>query len=314
MEVDMGWLRLRARSQVWKRLSCWFVVTLVLARGTLPAYEAQAQLPQDVLSNIYTSIHAQEANFPLPTTDATITIGTIHVVGMGMHKLPNGIPLPEVYLEYSVPTYNDGTFVPSPPCGPPPGHPIIQPQMIAGSGVTDLIAPQAVHTPTLCPPRQANIGGKLTAANIRNLSVRFAIDGWPTSYPGPPSVTIALGSLQSQTVQAGAKEIVFSIGGSTSLPLKIDIVGAITVNDHSANLAVPGILPLQIERPVIGVGALTIPALPVSLIFAPVVDPQKKTSLPCRSRTGPAIQQVFRSVQRMAERRQSQQTSKASSI
>ena len=70
----------------------------------------------------------------------------------------------------------------------------------------------------------------------------------------------------------------FPIGAETSLPLKVEIVGAITVNDQSASLTVPGILPVTVDRLVVGVGAMTIPALPVSIIFAPVVDPQKKNS------------------------------------
>jgi hypothetical protein len=247
-----------------------FVICLVLCLGAAWSFHSFAQTTPDALSILYTSINAQQANFPLPTSDATVTVGTIHVGGMGFRRDPSGLPLPEVYFEYSVPTYSDGTFVPSPPCKGP------IPRLAAGTGVGGFVASAglAVH----CPPRQLNIGGAVTVANIRNLSLRFAIDGWPANYPGPMSVTVTLGSGPPKIVQAGATEIVFPVDAATSLSLKIDIVGAITVNGRSASMTVPGTMPVTVNRLLIGIGAVTIPALPVSLIYAPVVDPQQKNS------------------------------------
>ena len=225
---------------------------------------AQADVPP-AIADLYSSIQAQEANFPLPTTDLTVTVGTIHVAAVG-RRAPGGLPLPADYLDYAVQTYSDGTLVPAPPCNP--GH---QPQWQPGAGVRALFG----ATPGPCPARQQNIGAQVSGTNIRNLSLRFAIDTWPTNYPVAPSVTIQLGG-QSQTLAPGATEAVFAVGADQSLPLKIDILGAITANGQASSITVAGVLPLKISRVTVGVGAMKIEALPVSIVYAPPVDPQKK--------------------------------------
>ena len=189
-----------------KRLLIRFIaVCSVLLLGVALPCDSEAQLTPDPLSILYNSINAQQANFPLPSTDATVTVGTIHVGGMGLKRGPTGLPLPETYIEYSVPTYKDGTLVPSPPCAPGHGNEPLTPRLVAGDGVKGFIVPQGAAPEFACPPRQQNYGAAVSVANIKNLSLRFAIDRWPTSFPGPMSVTVTLGSAPPKVVQAAPR-------------------------------------------------------------------------------------------------------------
>lgn len=216
----------------------------------------------DQITDLYSSISAQEAKFPLPTSDATVTVAQINLSPPQVRN-PDGTPLPAQYIAYLVPDYLDGTYVQSPPCK----GPILQ--------FANPPKPSAFIQPGFCPERQPNVGASVTVANIKNLSLRFLITGWPANYPAPAKVSITLGD-QTVVANAGQSEILIPIAGQTNLPLSIALTGAVTANGTAKTISVAGILPVTINRLVVGVGAFSLPALPVSIIYAPPVDSQSK--------------------------------------
>jgi hypothetical protein len=212
------------------------------------------------LSELFDTIQAQETNFPVPETDARITVGTIDL----------SITSAVATLHYDIPTYAGSTshlvlYRGPPPCNPPGKRsPDAEPPFVPifGSG------------PCLNPVRVADSGGNLSVANIRHLTVVFAITNWPSS---SESMTVQLGS-QTQTVPSGTEEIAFNEVTQTKAPLSIVVNGALTANGTPIPVTIPGILPLLIDWKLVGAGAMTIPVLPVSLIYAPLVDSKKKNT------------------------------------
>ncbi|HTV10214.1 MAG TPA: hypothetical protein VMD97_14315 [Candidatus Aquilonibacter sp.] len=208
------------------------------------AYEAGAQVvgaPSDSVDQLFNTIRAQESNFPLPTTDETIIVGTI--------KPSSGPGSRVTYatLFYDVPVYS----------GP-----------IACTVVNR-------HNGAHC---SGTSGALITVANIRNLSLGFAIDwsGSGAAGPAPSSttLTIQLGT-QTKTVTFGETQVVFDVGADTSPALQVACNVPGQTNPPCIVSPEP-IQPIKIDRRIIGAGAITIPAIPVSIVYAPVVDAQKK--------------------------------------
>jgi len=124
-----------------------------------------------------------------------------------------------------------------------------------------------------------NEGAQVSVANILHLSLRFAISPVNPAWSALPtsSITFQLGS-QIQTVKPSATEVIFNDITVTSSSLSIAINGGVLVNGQPRPLPVMGLLPVKVDTSIIGVGAMTLPVLPVSIVYAPVVDAQKKNS------------------------------------
>jgi hypothetical protein len=224
-----------------------FVVAVAVLGVMIPVHAQDVQPPSD-LASLYSTIKAQEANFPLPNTTETVTVGTLDLTNVDSAK-PR--------FRFAIPTYNDGSFhvvfVPIPP----------------GEDVVNHQTAFALHVP--------NVGGQVTVANILHLNIRFAITVGGTIWraSGSSSVTLQLGS-QVRTVPPTATEVVFEDVTSTSPSLAIAVNGALITNGQPQPLPIQGLLPVRIDWRTVGAGAVTIPVLPVAIIYAPVVDAQKK--------------------------------------
>jgi len=109
--------------------------------------------------------------------------------------------------------------------------------------------------------------GSLTVANIVHLNFVFAIEGWEKSAKGV-TLTIGLGS-QSQTVSRVISQVTFNNVAQTEPPLSVTLNGAVFANNAPISVAAPGVLPLKITWSRVGAGAITIPVLPVSIVYAP---------------------------------------------
>src|SRR5580693_9535482 len=108
---------------------------------------AYAQPPSD-LQTLFDSIKAQEANFPLPSTTATITAGTLDLT-----NIDNGKPV----FSFAIPTYQDGSY-----------YTIYRP--ISPEEQKDFPNHQtaiAIHI--------MNQGAQVSVANILHLNLRFEI-------------------------------------------------------------------------------------------------------------------------------------------
>ena len=206
------------------------------------------------LSTVYSAIKAQESHFPLPETEQTITIGKLD---LSIDYKPGDFKVPkDINLVYETPTYKDGSFykvfipIPKKEQGDYP------------KGQTALVK------------QVMNLGAQVTVANIRHLNIRIAIENWKF-LADQASVTFRLGDTVI-TVPRGASEVIFKDVSLTNPVLSIQVDGALTTNGKPAPYFVKGLLPLKIEWKLIGAGVITIPVLPVSIVYAPVADLQKK--------------------------------------
>jgi hypothetical protein len=230
------------------------LIWLIISAITFNRLGAQPQQPPSDLANLFSTIQAQEASFPLPNTSATITIGTLDLTPIG--KIGHVKPT----FTFSVPTYPDGSYYTIYESSVSDDFPRV------GRGIQPA---RAVHI--------SNMGAQVSVANILHLSLRFAIKPavgqWSTL--ASSSVTFQLGS-QIKSVQATATEVIFEDVSEISPALSIIVNGYLTLNGQPEPYQIPGLLAVKIDWKTIGVGAITIPVLPVSIIYAPVVDAQKK--------------------------------------
>lgn len=219
----------------WKKL--FFVIMTLYSINVL----AQSPEAPDPLSTLYNSIKAQEANFPLPNTTQTITVGTVDV---------GDISGGSIQFYFSVPTYTNGQKYTAPNYNYDPNDDLVK----------------VLHGPTQ--------GGVITITNILHLNIRFEISSW-SNLPAT-SLTIMLGN-QSKTVEKGSTEVIFPDVTDKIPKISISVRGATNIFHKSiGSLGVPGLLPLKIDWNIVGAGAITIPVIPVSIVYAPVVDAQKK--------------------------------------
>jgi hypothetical protein len=124
-----------------------------------------------------------------------------------------------------------------------------------------VIPPDPTHGGPLKATHQTVEGGAVTAINVIDLKLRFNI----TNRSGDFSVSAA-----GQTVHAptGQNWVEIDPGTATSLQF------ALTCGQQGFS---PD-LPLTIDRHIVGAGAITIPALPITILYAPPVDQQKKNA------------------------------------
>ena len=251
-------------------------VALLFGAGVAGA-AAQPAPPPPSLASLFSTIQAQESQFPLPQPQATIVIGTIDLSNPGAVAT----------LSYAIPQYQGTTTHPvqirsqgagcnlpgRPGPGGRPRNPVSRNVELASNTV---IVPVFGAGPCDRGSQAPDIGGKLTVANILHLNLVFAIRGWPAPSV-EPSLTIQLGA-RSQTVPSGSTEVEFDDVTGTSLPLVIAVQGGLTVNGAPVAAQIPGVLPLVIEWKTLAAGAMTIPVLPVSIVYAPLVDKEKKNT------------------------------------
>src|SRR4051812_10755767 len=124
----------------------------------------------------------------------------------------------------------------------------------------NIVSPASpAHGGPLKPTHETVHGGDVTAINIFDLKLRFNV----TNRSGDFSVSAA-----GQTVHAPAGQnwVQIDVGSATSL--------AFTLTCGSSSFAPD--LPLKIARHIVAAGAITIPALPITILYAPPVDQQKK--------------------------------------
>jgi hypothetical protein len=116
------------------------------------------------------------------------------------------------------------------------------------------------HDGPLKPQQEVLIGGKVDAVNVFDLSLKFDVTGRQGDFylkiPGKPIVH----------APAGQNSITVDVGSINTLNFTIGCNGHEFTPD----------LPLKINRPIVGAGAMTIRALPVTLIYAPPMDQQKR--------------------------------------
>jgi hypothetical protein len=122
-----------------------------------------------------------------------------------------------------------------------------------------------------------NAGGELTVTNILHLNLAFSISGW-NSNNTTTTLTVTLGSSPPQTLPYGTTQVVFDDVSDTSPQPTVTLNGGLTANGTPIPDTASGVLPLQINWQLLGAGAITIPVLPVSIIYAPVVDAQQKNA------------------------------------
>jgi hypothetical protein len=228
-----------------------------------PCLLAQAHPDSGQLRDLFDTVQAQEAGFPLPSTTATITIGTLdltHLDSIALHDPSRGLAI----FYYSGPTYQDPNWETD------------------GAYYTFNVQLQPEKD---LPPHYAEVqkipneGADISVANIQHLNLRFEIKpGSPVwSHRPTSSITIQLGS-QTQTVLPTATEVVFDDVSMTQPSISIAVNGAISVNGQLEPQMIPGLLPARINWRTIGVGVMTIPVLPLAIIFAPVADAEKQNT------------------------------------
>jgi hypothetical protein len=229
------------------KLAIWRCLNLIAAFIPVAAFaqtSTPSPSPSGALLELYNTIEAQAAKLYPPHDSETVTVGTVNLADSA-----------KAQFTYSITSYEDGSFytiyVPIPPSE----------RNEFPRGVTAL------------PRRILNKGGQLSVANMSHLNLKFAITNWTGSVPS--SLTFQLGS-QVKTVQPGASEVVFSNVTEIAPPLAITVNGALFANGTPVPYTVQGLLPLKIDWKRLAVGAITIPVLPVSIVYAPVIDPDKK--------------------------------------
>jgi hypothetical protein len=206
------------------------------------------------INQIYTAIQAQEVNFPVPTTTEVLTIGTAKIG----YQNPNvRWPYIEPFFVYGVPTWNDTTGL----------------TLYHQVGVDEF-----THRPINLISFLPNLGADITVCNIKNLNIRIELDATAQWRGGAGfSFVVTLGS-QTQTLPSSATEVIFQNVTDTNPTLAITAMGSIydPPGIPPTTNGVGEILPLKIDWQIIGAGAMTIPVLPTSLVYAPIVDAQKK--------------------------------------
>lgn len=108
-------------------------------------------------------------------------------------------------------------------------------------------------------------GGIVKVKNTLTLNLEFSITNWNA---GSNTFTINLDS-DSKTVPKGANTIIFSKISNAMLPLSFKINGVTCVYDLSSGAFLE---PLKVSYFTFGAGVITLPVLPVKIVYAPVAD------------------------------------------
>jgi hypothetical protein len=203
-------------------------------------------------NDLINKIQAQEIRFPFPQKDTTVLVGQIDLRGY--------YPI----IKYAVRSYQSGRH------------------QCCGIYVPDLHT-RRPHEPesdfVLGVRNIPDSGGIVDVKNYLRLTLRFTIVNWPAS---TNSFTLALGP-HSQTVQRGATEIVFSNILETALPISfaingqhIDLGAYGFMDERSSRVTIPS--PLEINWSSAGAGIVTLPVLPVKIVYAPIADAAKQNT------------------------------------
>ena len=128
----------------------------------------------------------------------------------------------------------------------------------------------------------SNEGAAFSVCNIENLNLSLTIDfnnasaDW-LQWKNLPNaaIEIHIGN-QVQTVSTSTTEVTFSNVSDPNPSFSIILIAGVMDNTGSAPSRSPVgcLLPMQITWQIQAAGAMTIPAIPVALIYAPVVDAQ----------------------------------------
>ena len=203
------------------------------------------------LTKLYSDIKAKEANFPIPKSIETITAGTLDL----SYNKPGDIPRKLPSFDFTIEKYTDGTTYK------------LYKQIIPSKDFPDFTSM------TLDVPNQ---GGTINVANISQLNLRVAINNWDQFAAGS-TVVFKLGS-QTQTIPKGATEVIFKNITDFSPAFSIVVNGFEMVKGVAEPFPIKGLLPFYIRWQTIGAGVITVPVLPVSIIYAPITDQQKLNS------------------------------------
>jgi hypothetical protein len=198
-----------------------------------------AQSPYLTLIN---AIQAEEVNFPFPQKDTIVNVGTIDVGG--------GYPI----ITYSIPISN------------------INHQHVPGfpESTRDLGWPG--------PNRPIKVGEKyiddttlnLTGGNNLHMTLRFKVINWKAA---TPTVTLTLGT-QSKTVPQGAPYLDFADFLETEPGVACWFPDQKPTPPNTSPYITQHLYGhfLHISWNVAGIGIITMPVLPVKIVYAPLVD------------------------------------------
>lgn len=236
----------RATKIFWN-YSLWFcatVVAIVIGVTNRTVGQTAAVPPVDQASTFYDTVHALQANFPIPSPSMIFNVGTIHVN--------------TCTIDYTLP-YFEHRQIPQSMWGdedPVPRHAPGFPHM---PGMA-----RALHQITV-------VGGRVAALNAHDLKLRFLITDWP---PGSSKINLTVGA-NSVAVDPGTSEAIVLATADNSPSIQFSANGK--QYPVIADWAKPS-PPLQITRIAAGAGAMTIEVLPVTIIYAPPVDAAKKNT------------------------------------
>jgi hypothetical protein len=206
------------------------------------------------INQIYTAIQAQEVNFPVPTTTETLTVGTVKV---GYSNPGVKWTYIEPFFVYNVPTWTDNNGL---------------------KLYKQIDVDEFTHRPIDLISFLPNLGAQITVCNIKNLNIRIELDGTPQWRAGAGfSFVVTLGG-QTQTLRSSATEVIFQNVTDTNPALAITLMGSIydPPGISPTTNGVGELLPMKIDWQIFGAGAMTIPVLPTSLVYSPIVDSQHK--------------------------------------
>jgi hypothetical protein len=108
------------------------------------------------------------------------------------------------------------------------------------------------------PEQEELTGGSITAVNAFGVKLRFVVTGRQGAF--------AVAVQGHPTVQANADSVEVDVGQVSSVTFTLSCNG----NDFFPDL------PLKIARPIFAAGAITIKALPITVVYAPPVDQQQR--------------------------------------
>lgn len=227
-----------------------FIFRVIISSAIFLLFTTPPLRAQDnpTLTKLYNNIKAQEANFPIPKSIETITVGTLDLSYGKAGDIPRKFPS----YDFAIEKYTDGTTYK------------VYKQIIPSKDFPDF---------TSMTLDVANQGGTINVANISQLNLRVAINNWD-QYPAGGAVVFKLGS-QIKTIQKGATEVVFQNITDTSPSFSITVNGYEMIKGTTEPFIIKGLLPFYIRWQTMGAGVITIPVLPVSITYAPLTDQQK---------------------------------------
>ena len=123
-----------------------------------------------------------------------------------------------------------------------------------------VVTPASRELGTTKPTQEQFTGGEVIAVNALAVKLRFRVTG----RQGVFSVSVQ----GHGTVSASANTVDVDVGTAGSVTFSVRCNG----NEFFPDL------PLKITRPMVGAGAITIPALPITIVYAPPVDQQKRNT------------------------------------